>query len=103
MRALNGTPAEVFAQPELVELLLPMLRADFELVETYAELPGPRLSCPVTAMGGRSDADVPPEDVDAWRIVTRGPFESLFFEGGHFYVNTAPEPLLRALHRRLSG
>jgi surfactin synthase thioesterase subunit len=101
VRALNGTPVEVFDHPELVDLLLPMLRADFELVETYAELAGPRLSCPVTAMGGDSDAYVPPEDLDAWRSVTCGPFESILFEGGHFYVNSAREMLLRALHCRL--
>src|SRR3954453_3800140 len=56
VRALNGTPREVFEHPELVELLLPMLRADFELLETYVELPGPRLSCPITALGGNADS-----------------------------------------------
>jgi medium-chain acyl-[acyl-carrier-protein] hydrolase len=103
VRALNGTPAEVFEHPELVELLLPMLRADFELVETYAELPGPRLSCPVTALGGRDDADVPREDIEAWRSVTSGPFEAMLLDGGHFYVNTARNTLLRELNHRLAA
>jgi medium-chain acyl-[acyl-carrier-protein] hydrolase len=102
MRALNGTPAEVFEHPELIELLLPMLRADFELVETYGELAGPRLSCPVTAMGGDADLDVPPEDLAAWRTVTRGPFRSLLFGGDHFFVNTARVPLLETLRQALA-
>jgi medium-chain acyl-[acyl-carrier-protein] hydrolase len=102
MKALNGTPAEVFEYPELIELFLPMLRADFELVETYGELDGPRLSCPVTAMGGDADPDVPPEDIAAWRGVTKGPFRSLLFKGDHFFVNTARVPLLKALRQALT-
>jgi medium-chain acyl-[acyl-carrier-protein] hydrolase len=102
IRAMNGTPAEVFEYPELIELLLPMLRADFELVETYAELVGPRLSCPVIAMGGDADPDVLPEDLAAWRMVTRGPFRTLLFGGDHFFVNTARVPLLETLRRSLA-
>ena len=101
VRALNGTPDEVFAHPELVELLLPMLRADFELVETYSESPGPRLSCPVTAMGGNTDVDIPRPDLEQWQSTTSGPFELICFEGGHFYIDSARDSLLRALHRRL--
>ena len=89
IKALNGTPAEVFEHPELVELMLPLLRADFELVETYAERPGPRLSCPVTALGGHDDAGVPSRDLAQWRAVTGGPFRSVLFKGDHFYINTA--------------
>jgi medium-chain acyl-[acyl-carrier-protein] hydrolase len=103
MKALNGTPPEVFGNPELLALLLPMVRADFKLVETYAELPGPRLSCPVFAMGGRSDTDVPPTSLEAWAAVTRGRFESMLFEGGHFYINSERETLLTVLTKYLSA
>jgi len=82
-------------------LVLPMLRADFELVETYAELPGPRLSCPVMAMGGDADTDVPMEDITPWQDVTRGPFKSAFFRGGHFFLNTARDDLLEVLVNEL--
>jgi medium-chain acyl-[acyl-carrier-protein] hydrolase len=103
MKELNGTPAEVFANPELLALLLPMLRADFKLVETYAELPGPHLSCPVLAMGGRSDSDVPATSLDAWTAVTRGQFRSMLFEGDHFFINSERETLLRVLKHYLSA
>ena len=102
IRNLNGTPAEVFDHPELVGLLLPMLKADFEMVETYIETSGPRLSCPVTAMGGNADADVPMEDLAAWRSVTDSRFKAMLFEGGHFYVSAALSELTAALRRELA-
>ena len=101
VKALDGTPADVFEDKELMGLVLPMLRADFELVETYAELPGPRLSCPVMAMGGDADTDVPMEDITPWQDVTRGPFKSAFFRGGHFFLNTARDDLLEVLVNEL--
>lgn len=97
VRALNGTPAEVFDNAELVELILPMLKADFEMVETYSELAGPRLTCPLLAMGGNADADVTPAEIDAWHSATTGQFRSVVLEGGHFYINTATDRLLATL------
>ncbi|MEM7356653.1 MAG: alpha/beta fold hydrolase, partial [Acidobacteriota bacterium] len=51
LREMNGTPTEVLDNPELMQLMLPLIRADFELNETYTPAPEPRLSCPVTALG----------------------------------------------------
>jgi medium-chain acyl-[acyl-carrier-protein] hydrolase len=103
LRALNGTPSEVFEHPELVQLLLPMLRADFEMVETYALTDGSRLSCPITAMGGKADTDVPLEDLAAWQTATSGPVRTMLFEGGHFYVNTARDRVVEALRTELAA
>jgi medium-chain acyl-[acyl-carrier-protein] hydrolase len=104
IRGLDGTPSEVFEHPELVHLLLPMLRADFEMIETYTtEAGSPRLSCPITVMGGDADTDVPREDLAAWRTATRGPFSTVMFNGGHFYVNTARDRLLETLRVELAA
>jgi medium-chain acyl-[acyl-carrier-protein] hydrolase len=102
LRALNGTPPEVFEHPELVRLLLPMLRADFEMVETYTKRDGPQLSCPITAMGGNADADVPVGDLAAWQSVTGGSCGTILFEGDHFYVTTARDRLMDALRSKLA-
>lgn len=101
VKALNGTPPEIFAHADLLQLILPMLRADFELIETYAELPGPRLSCPVIALGGDADTDVPIADIASWQSVTRGSFKSIVIPGDHFYVNTARDKLLEILLNEL--
>ena len=75
---------------------MPMLRSDLELVEICTKPAGP-LSCPVVAMGGSRDPDVPPEDLAGWRSVTTGPFKTMLFEGDHFCLNGARASLLRAL------
>src|SRR5262245_15762688 len=58
VRQLNGTPREVLEHPELMSLMLPLLRADFAVCQTYVYSPGPQLACPITALGGIEDAEV---------------------------------------------
>jgi medium-chain acyl-[acyl-carrier-protein] hydrolase len=101
--ALNGTPPELFAHAELVECVLPILRADFELIETYTEMPGPCLSCPVIALGGDADVDVPHAEIVAWHKMTTGRFKVAMVPGGHFYINTARERVLQILLGELSN
>jgi medium-chain acyl-[acyl-carrier-protein] hydrolase len=102
VRALNGTPAEVFEHEDLVELVLPMLRSDLELVESYTEPAGPVLSCPVIAIGGTGDPDILPEDLAAWRSVTAGPFKSMLFQGDHFFINSARASFLRTMRQEFA-
>jgi len=101
IKALNGTPAEVFDHQDLIDLMLPTLRSDFELVETYAQRPGPILSCPVIAMTGNKDAEVPLEDLAGWQSVTAGRFKTMLFEGHHFYLNDTRAAFLDAVRREL--
>jgi medium-chain acyl-[acyl-carrier-protein] hydrolase len=83
---LNGTPAEVLEHPELMELVEPLLRADFAVNETYEYRPGPLLTCPVTALGGIADAEVAQEDLEPWREITSGPFRLRMLQGDHFFL-----------------
>lgn len=97
VRHLQGTPDEIFDEPSLRELFLPLLRADFELCDGYSFRPGPPLDCPVTAVGGSSDPHVPREALKEWRTLTRGPFETATVSGGHFFVNESRAELLRVV------
>lgn len=90
LRSLKGTPAEVFDHPELLELMLPLLRADFSVVETYQYRPGQDLGCPVTAFGGESDEEVSVEDIKAWGEQTSGRFDVRIMPGDHFFLNDSP-------------
>ena len=101
IRELSGTPPEVLEHPELMELLIPLLRSDFKLVETYRELDGPKLACPVVALGGREDKQVPPESIEAWRRTTLGPFTRYMLPGHHFFVSSAREQLLGLIAEEL--
>jgi len=101
LRDLKGTPHEALEQPDLMELLLPLLRADFELSETYTYLNGPLLDCPMSIYGGEEDDDVPREHLEAWGQLTTGGVSVKMFPGDHFFVNTAQSTLLRTLSQEL--
>jgi medium-chain acyl-[acyl-carrier-protein] hydrolase len=101
LREFGGTPEEVLANAELRELLLPILRADFAVCETYAYTAEEPLDCPISAFGGLADREVPGEDLDAWRVQTRGAFTLRMFPGDHFFLQTAQPFVLRSVARDL--
>ncbi len=101
LRRLNGTPAEVFSHAELLELLLPVLRADFAVCETYTYQDGPTLNCPVTAFGGLADPDIERYELEAWREQTCGRFRLRMFPGDHFFLNSSQALVLQMLLRDL--
>lgn len=102
LRRLNGTPEAVLEHPELMELLEPVLRADFKVTEAYEHRPGEPLDLPLTAYGGRDDPDVGEDDLAAWGEQVSGRFRVQTFPGDHFYLNHQPgEALRHSLAREL--
>jgi medium-chain acyl-[acyl-carrier-protein] hydrolase len=97
LRRLNGMPDEVLQNGELMALLLPALRADFTLCETYVYRPGDALDCPISAYGGLQDTEVSREQLAAWREMTNGQFCLRMFPGDHFYVHSQRPLLLQTL------
>jgi surfactin synthase thioesterase subunit len=102
LRRYRGTPEAVLANHELLELLLPVLRADFQLFETYVYQSDEPLDCPISAFGGLSDVEVSQEDLAAWRRQTRGLFTFRLLPGNHFFIQSAQAQLLQALGLDLS-
>ena len=100
--ALNGTPPEVLSQPQLLQLLLPTLRADFELNETYQPASGPPLGCPLTAYMGLDDPEVNPPELLAWHTETSAEFTLRTFPGDHFYLRAGRPDVLSAIRQDLS-
>lgn len=101
LRRLHGTPDEVLAHLELRALLLPLLRADFTLCETYRFRPGALLPCPIVAFGGVEDAEVTREDLTGWREQTRGTFTLRMMSGDHFFLQRSREALISAISEEL--
>jgi medium-chain acyl-[acyl-carrier-protein] hydrolase len=98
---LNGIPPEVLSEPELLEMLLPALRADYELAESYRPLPGDRLGCPVVAYVGTADPEVDYGGVLDWRETTTGEFTMRVFSGDHFYLKGGRPDVLNAVREDL--
>ena len=101
LRIMGGTPEEVLGHPELLQLLLPTLRSDFELCQTYSYTEEPPFTFPITAFGGLNDQFVPREDMDKWREQTTGPFQLRMFPGDHFFLHRSQPLLLQMLSRDL--
>ena len=97
LRQYNGTPNAVLNHAELMELLLPTLRADFAVHGTYTYTPGEPLECPIVAFGGLRDPDVSQEELTAWRQQTQSSFNVRMFPGDHFFLNTAYTDLIRTM------
>jgi medium-chain acyl-[acyl-carrier-protein] hydrolase len=97
LRELSGTPEAVLQNPELMELLLPVLRADFAVCERYQYADEDPLDCSITVFGGNNDARVSHPELCAWQTQTRNAFCVRMFPGGHFFVQTAQMLVLRIL------
>jgi medium-chain acyl-[acyl-carrier-protein] hydrolase len=100
LRSLNGTPKEVLEHPALMALMLPMLRADFAVCETYSYTDDTPLSCPITVFGGLQD-EPDRDSLEPWRDQTTAAFSLRMLPGDHFFVHTAQSQLIRVISREL--
>jgi medium-chain acyl-[acyl-carrier-protein] hydrolase len=82
---LNGMPAEVVAEADLMELMMPLLRADFGLAETYTYTPEPPLPGAISAFGGVADEGISRDDLAAWVAQTTAHFVLRMLPGDHFF------------------
>ncbi len=102
LRLLKGTPEQVFEHPELLDLMIPLLRADFEICETYSNSNKPPLVCPITAFGGTDDVDVPRKSIEGWREHTSSTFSMHILPGEHFFINTEQQAIARTVAQDLN-
>lgn len=86
MRMLSGTDEQLLADPEILRLALPPLRADYAMLAARTHVPGPPLRCPVVALSGDRDPRVSVEGARAWERETVGAFELRVLSGGHFFL-----------------
>jgi medium-chain acyl-[acyl-carrier-protein] hydrolase len=104
----GGIPPEVLNEPELVEMMARVLKADLRVIETYQYAAEEALHCPIAAYGGQTDPWVTQVELNAWREQTVSMFTAEQYEGGHFYFRSAESErqLLGSLRRiceRVSG
>ncbi len=102
--AFAGTPAAVLAEPRLLRLLAPMLRADLALAETWPP-PGSSLpvEVPLTTYSGRDDPVAPPLTVAAWASYARAGLTAHQVDGDHFSLLSRPSRILAPLRANLDG
>jgi medium-chain acyl-[acyl-carrier-protein] hydrolase len=97
LRRLRGTPVEVLESADLLTRVMPALRADFELIQTYRYSLRPPLSCPMTAMCGCEDGHVSRLQAQAWQGHCCNNFLLRMFPGDHFFLHSAQRSLLQSI------
>ncbi len=103
IKEYNGTPQEVLENEELMDLMFPILKADFKLCETYQHQNSDQLRAPITALGGIQDPSITRQDMEQWAQFTSNSFNVRFFPGDHFYLLHQKINLLKAILTDISS
>jgi len=101
LKRLGGTAKEVLANAELLEILLPMIKSDFAMSETYLGPSSSVLTCPVWSMGSKDYIWLDSNSLNLWNYVPAGPFETNWFEGDHFFLNNRQVDLVPFISEQL--
>jgi medium-chain acyl-[acyl-carrier-protein] hydrolase len=98
----NSIPPAILAEPELLDLLLPIVRADFKMIESYHYHEDAPFDCSLRVFGGTQDEWAHPHELSAWQTQTRRPLGVQLFAGGHFYLQDVLPQLLAAVAKDLA-
>lgn len=114
--SIHSLPDEAFLEtlihygamhPQLLEnkdalkVLLPRIRADFSVFETYRYSPVPPLETPIVALAGQHDTVICEENITAWKNHAKESFSFYSFSGGHFYPQTNLQDLCHMINQHL--
>lgn len=103
LQKLNGIPDEVLNSAELMELVLPSLRVDFEVLENYCYTPnGKQLTCPIITYSGLEDSHVNREQLEGWEMHTNN-FKLQLFPGDHFFINTERKAVIDSITAEIAS
>jgi medium-chain acyl-[acyl-carrier-protein] hydrolase len=97
----EGIPEQLLDEPEVMALMLPIVRADLAVAASHRYEPGPPLACPITAFGGLNDRWVDERQLAEWCVQTSGPFRVQMFPGNHYYLATQTAALMDAIRAAL--
>jgi medium-chain acyl-[acyl-carrier-protein] hydrolase len=99
LKRFNHTSGQLLEEPELKALFLPLLRADFELVDSYTYYPEDPLPCPISVYGGLQDEFVSLDGLREWKQQTSSICETRLFAGDHFFIHNLANDFLNVLRR----
>lgn len=103
LKLLDGTERQVLDDPDVRQLVMPAVRADYQAIETYRYQPGPLFSRGVTALTGDSDPKTTLEEAGAWKELTTGTFALEVLSGGHFFLNQHTTHILNLIRDQASA
>ena len=98
LEQLSGTPKAVLENRELMELFLPVLRADFQIAETYRYDGSSKFPCTLSVLGGRDDIDIPREKLESWTTFFEKTTQICLLDGDHFFIDNHQEQVLKKVN-----
>lgn len=101
LKGYNGTPADVLQHRELMELMLPTIRADFALNSEYRYAAEDPLATPITVLAGNRDHDIGQASLLHWGSETIGGFDLQWFDGGHFFIDQQRPAVMDSIKGKL--
>nr|WP_319392873.1 thioesterase domain-containing protein [uncultured Desulfobacter sp.] len=99
LRRFSGTPETVLENRELMDIYIPILRADLAIEEKYTLKEEAPVNIPITAIYGSQDDEAPKSVMAPWERYTTDSFELIGQQGGHFFINSAREDFLSCISR----
>jgi len=103
LKRFGGMTEQILTERGLLELLMPVLRADFKICETYEYKDGEVLETPINVFGGEDDSDAPQVSLAGWKRQTTGDFSMRIFSGGHFFINDQKAMITDEIAASLNG
>ncbi|AMP07568.1 thioesterase II family protein [Collimonas pratensis] len=97
----GGIPAAVLDAPELLKMILPAMRADFSMIETFGFNAGKPIASDIVAFCGSHDHAALRQDMLGWRDQTSAGFSLSELPGGHFFLKSAESDLLQLIEASL--
>jgi surfactin synthase thioesterase subunit len=101
IQKLNGTPKEFFENPEIQKVLLPLLRSDFQITDTYQYHDENPLACPITVYGADQDNLATLNHLAPWKMQTSAAYKMRVFPGDHFFFQSQKKEFISTLRRDL--
>jgi pyochelin biosynthetic protein PchC len=103
IRRLGGIPESVLDDPDMLAILLPVLRADVALSECYRyQRTGP-MPVPITTIAGQADPETSPAAMDGWEAETTLPLRQITLPGGHMFIEHETTAIMDVLRRALTA
>jgi medium-chain acyl-[acyl-carrier-protein] hydrolase len=101
LRRLDPPRPEAWNNADLIELMLPLVRADLTINDTYAQQPEDPVTMPIIAFCGSDDHLAPPKSVQAWQKETTSAFRCHVLPGRHFFLHRSARLFFETLRREL--
>lgn len=100
----GGMPAEVVKEKKLMEMVIPILKADFKILDSYEYTKKDnKLNCEISVLVGKDDNGAKIEELKEWNEHTNSGCNIFQFDGGHFYVNDNIEKITNIINWKLAG